>query len=466
MECNETSDYSSNSESGFSTSELNDHDEETILKIAKLKKMIAELEDTSTLKVAKLNKEKKGPLNRSTVQVVDEISDDKTVKPFHDKTSKVVTNKANKVQAVEEISNDKIKKRSLKRSRPQVSDENDTEFSSDDPEQKSMRLIVAEKLYHLCSTTEYRDMPLIEINKCIDKMIRRHVNYKRKLNLSHYYSTVYQTCSTLNISGMLETQETIVSTNKRIKSRKPNGNSKRAKKGKYVVSIEVNESDSNLSEKNTTAFTNKRIKAPKEKHVDHNTPIDINESDQSSSEKNIEPTFNSSEMLDPQDTTTPPNNKPKTRSNVKKGKTIDHNAPINVDDSDPGLSEKNIHMVAPTNNKTKTRSNAKKGKNIDHNAPINVDDSDQTLPERNINTAAPTNNKTKAHKPNGNSKKAKKEKQVYHNAPINVDDNDPTLLEKNIVVLNEYPDFHGYSKFIFNCGYSRIPPLQFTTLTH
>ena len=33
-----------------------------------------------------------------------------------------------------------------------------------------MRLLVAEKLYHLCSTTEYRDMPIIEINKCIDKV--------------------------------------------------------------------------------------------------------------------------------------------------------------------------------------------------------------------------------------------------------------------------------------------------------
>ncbi|CAG8558021.1 5688_t:CDS:1, partial [Racocetra persica] len=55
--------------------------------------------------------------------------------PFHNKTSKVVTNKANKVQAKEEISNDRIKKRSLKRSHPQVLDKNDTEFSSDDPEQ-------------------------------------------------------------------------------------------------------------------------------------------------------------------------------------------------------------------------------------------------------------------------------------------------------------------------------------------
>ncbi|GES80968.1 hypothetical protein GLOIN_2v1840876 [Rhizophagus clarus] len=63
-----------------------------------------------------------------------------------------------------------------------------------------MRLLVAEKLYSLCSTTEYRDMPINEINKCIDKfhkknpsfpktvgdwaereMICRHVNYRRSI---------------------------------------------------------------------------------------------------------------------------------------------------------------------------------------------------------------------------------------------------------------------------------------------
>ncbi|CAG8519537.1 88_t:CDS:2 [Racocetra persica] len=222
-------------------------------------------------------------------------------------------------------------------------------------------------------------------------------------------------------------------------------------------------------------------------------PIDINESNQSLSEKNIKPTFNDSEMLDSQDITTSSNNKTKAclleknirlafninemfkdkvafttnktkaHSNTKKVKNIDYNAPINVDDSNPTLSKKNItqninrisktqdmniqnlDIVAPTNNKIKACSNAKKGKNINHNTLINVDDSDPTLPERNINLAqnisrmfetqdmvASTNNKTKAYKPNGNSKKAKKEKQVYHNASINVDDNDPTLLEKNI----------------------------------
>ncbi|CAG8783211.1 2874_t:CDS:2, partial [Rhizophagus irregularis] len=62
---------------------------------------------------------------------------------------------------------------------------------------ESMRLLVAEKLYPLCPTIEYRDMPINEINKCIDKfhkknpsfletvsdwaereMICRHINYR------------------------------------------------------------------------------------------------------------------------------------------------------------------------------------------------------------------------------------------------------------------------------------------------
>ncbi|UZO05567.1 uncharacterized protein OCT59_025912 [Rhizophagus irregularis] len=70
-----------------------------------------------------------------------------------------------------------------------------------------MRLLVAEKLYPLCPTIEYRDMPINEINKCIDKfhkknpsfletvsdwaereMICRHINYRRSiLNLSEMH---------------------------------------------------------------------------------------------------------------------------------------------------------------------------------------------------------------------------------------------------------------------------------------
>jgi hypothetical protein len=37
-----------------------------------------------------------------------------------------------------------------------------------------MRLLVAEKLYPLCPTTEYHDMPLSEINKCIDRVNNWH----------------------------------------------------------------------------------------------------------------------------------------------------------------------------------------------------------------------------------------------------------------------------------------------------
>ncbi|CAB4495386.1 hypothetical protein RhiirA5_502805 [Rhizophagus irregularis] len=71
-----------------------------------------------------------------------------------------------------------------------------------------MRLLVAEKLYPLFPTTEYRDIPLSEINKCIDK-----------------------------------DQLLILVINSKIsKSRKPNGNSKRFKKRKLIESNnEINE---------------------------------------------------------------------------------------------------------------------------------------------------------------------------------------------------------------------------------
>ncbi|CAG8817753.1 18357_t:CDS:2, partial [Gigaspora rosea] len=139
MDHNEASDYFSISESGSFTSELTNYEEDTVSKIAKLKKMIAELEISLQQKV----------------QIEDKFS--------YNKTSKVITNKANKVQTIDEISNnrgslkqnrpqvseennhefsnvdkifnDKLKKGSLKRSHLQVSEENDTEFSSDDPEQ-------------------------------------------------------------------------------------------------------------------------------------------------------------------------------------------------------------------------------------------------------------------------------------------------------------------------------------------
>ncbi|CAB4478563.1 unnamed protein product [Rhizophagus irregularis] len=46
------------------------------------------------------------------------------------------------------------------KSQPTLSEEDDTEFSSDEPKQESMRLLVAEKLYPLYPTTEYYDMPI------------------------------------------------------------------------------------------------------------------------------------------------------------------------------------------------------------------------------------------------------------------------------------------------------------------
>ncbi|CAG8817788.1 11368_t:CDS:2, partial [Gigaspora rosea] len=177
--------------------------------------------------------------------------------------------------------------------------------------------------------------------------------------------------------------------------------------------------------------------------------------DQSSSEKYI------GLVLETQDKTAPTIKKTKARrlnDNSKKRKHIDHTAPVNVDDSDSSLLDKNIRSaeiqdtVAPANNRTKARKpnsnvngNSKKAKkvnHVDHNAPIK--DINPILSEKNIrsvlnvgeildtqDTTAPNNNRTNAHKPNANSnsKKAKKGKHDY-NVPINVDDSDPTLSEK------------------------------------
>uniref|UniRef100_U9UE33 Uncharacterized protein n=1 Tax=Rhizophagus irregularis (strain DAOM 181602 / DAOM 197198 / MUCL 43194) TaxID=747089 RepID=U9UE33_RHIID len=91
-----------------------------------------------------------------------------------------------------------------------------------------MRLLVAEKLYPLCPTTEYHDMPLSEINKCID----------RNCKINSYLSD--------------KTQKTL-------KSRKPNGNSKRFKRKVVESNDEINEeeqqtSGSTLSTKNCGNF--------------------------------------------------------------------------------------------------------------------------------------------------------------------------------------------------------------------
>ncbi|GES85095.1 hypothetical protein GLOIN_2v1886336 [Rhizophagus clarus] len=187
---NEMSDCSSNSE--YSSFTTNKEEEVTLKKIAELKKKITELENTSIIKKEKKNKQEKKLSNRS------HLPNFTKREPLNNKS----TNK----------------------SQPTII-EDDTEFSSDEPKQESMRLLVAEKLYSLCSTTEYRDMPINEINKCIDKfhkkspsfpetvgdwaereMIRRHVNYRRSI--------------INNTRNVCETQET----NKSTKTHKANVN--------------------------------------------------------------------------------------------------------------------------------------------------------------------------------------------------------------------------------------------------
>ncbi|GBC18499.2 hypothetical protein GLOIN_2v1788884 [Rhizophagus irregularis DAOM 181602=DAOM 197198] len=95
--------------------------------------------------------------------------------------------------------------------------------------ERSTRLLVAEKLYPLFPTTEYRDIPLSEINKCIDKKL---LVIGQNLNcLTIFFSK--HVGSTLNLSDK---------TQKISKSRKPNGNSKRFKKRKLIESNnEINE---------------------------------------------------------------------------------------------------------------------------------------------------------------------------------------------------------------------------------
>ncbi|CAG8758590.1 6614_t:CDS:2, partial [Racocetra fulgida] len=337
----ETSDDSSNSENGSFTSKSTIYEQEAISeKIAKLKKRISELEDISTAKEVmpkKANKRPLTPLTRNKVHdVEDEFSFDKTSKVTTNKyiiedessDNKTTIKKAKKGQIINDFSSNNAEKeplKQLKQSRQQFSV--DTEFSSDDPEQESMRLIVAERLYRLCSTTEYRDMPLTEINKCIDKIP--------------------------------ETQDTTVSTNNRINP---------PKKGMHVehnAVIDIDESDTNLSGKNITK---------KGKQVDHNAPADVDRSDLNDNSKHAKKgkqvDHNAPIDVDESD----PND-------AKKGKQADHNAPINVDESDPNLSEKDIALdeipktqdtSAPTNNRTGARK-PKNRKHVDHNASIESD---------------------------------------------------------------------------------------------
>ncbi|RGB22293.1 hypothetical protein C1646_776330 [Rhizophagus diaphanus] len=73
----------------------------------------------------------------------------------------------------------------------------DTEFSNNEPKQESMRFSVAKKLYPLCSTTEYHNMPINEINKCIDKFHKKNPSFPE---------TVRSIIN--NTSNVCETQET------------------------------------------------------------------------------------------------------------------------------------------------------------------------------------------------------------------------------------------------------------------
>ncbi|EXX50445.1 hypothetical protein RirG_270770 [Rhizophagus irregularis DAOM 197198w] len=209
----EMSDSSSNSNGG---SFINCEKESTLKKIAELKKKIMKLENTS------MKKEK--TKRKSNQKLVD-------------KESFAITNKTKGLSNQSRLKDKSFNNKSNNKSQPTLSEEDDTEFSSDEPKQpifkkkninyqkipsflhipkriwhgymESMRLIVAEKLYHLFSTIEYRDMPIIEINKCIDKfckknpsfpetvsdwaereMICQHINYRRSiLNLSEMHKT-------------------------------------------------------------------------------------------------------------------------------------------------------------------------------------------------------------------------------------------------------------------------------------
>ncbi|GET67168.1 kinase-like domain-containing protein [Rhizophagus irregularis DAOM 181602=DAOM 197198] len=181
----EMSDSSSNSNGG---SFINCEKESTLKKIAELKKKIMKLENTS------MKKEK--TKRKSNQELVD-------------KESFAITNKTKGLSNQSRLKDKSFNNKSNNKSQPTLSEEDDTEFSSDEPKQESMRLIVAEKLYHLFSTIEYRDMPIIEINKCIDKfckknpsfpetvsdwaereMICQHINYRRSiLNLSEMHKT-------------------------------------------------------------------------------------------------------------------------------------------------------------------------------------------------------------------------------------------------------------------------------------
>ncbi|KAF0380393.1 hypothetical protein F8M41_012167 [Gigaspora margarita] len=176
----------------------------------------------------------------------------------------------------------------------------------------------------------------------------------------------------LNIGEMLKTQDTTSSTNNKTRVYKLSD---------YNALIDVDEIDPN--------------DAKKEKQVDHNAPIDVDESDPNLSGKDIGLALNVGEILKTQDTTAPTNNR--TRAHKPKNrKHVDHNASIDIDESD-------------SNNNSKR---ATKRTRINHNSSIDINESDTNLSEENIgpalnvgemletqDTTSPTNNRTKGRKP-------------------------------------------------------------------
>ncbi|CAG8803555.1 39772_t:CDS:2, partial [Gigaspora margarita] len=329
------------------TSELTIPEQEAISeKIAKLKKKISELEDIFIAKEGS---------KRNKVHTLEN-------KLSNNKTSNIEMSKVKKDNNAE-----KGLLKPLKQSQQQFSD--DTKFSSDDPKQESMRLIVA-KDFITC-------VLLLNIVICLFLKL---------------------TSSKLNISKIPETQDTTVPINNRIKAHKPNSNSKRTKK---------------------------------ETHADHNAFIDTDKSDTNLLKKYIGLALNVGEMLKTQDTTFSTNNRTRVhKPSAKKGKQNDYNAPINVDEIDPNDTKKKKQVnhnapidlalnvgeilktqdtTAPTNNRTRAHK-PKNRKHINHNASINIDESDL----------------------DNNRIRATKGTRINHNSPIDVNESDTNLSEKNI----------------------------------
>ncbi|GET60573.1 hypothetical protein GLOIN_2v1779028 [Rhizophagus irregularis DAOM 181602=DAOM 197198] len=148
----------SNSESSSFNSEYEEN--ETSKKIAELKQEIAKLENTNKIKQKKTKKLL--TLNQPKIS---------EAKSTDSKLAMKIKKGSNEPE--QPISKGKYKHQNIS-SYLHIPKEFGMEF---------MRLLVAEKLYPLCPTTEYHDMPLSEINKCIDRDQLLVIKLKRHLNL-------------------------------------------------------------------------------------------------------------------------------------------------------------------------------------------------------------------------------------------------------------------------------------------